>query len=140
MKKLFFFVIALVFLGQLSAQEKYYWYNNAKQDLVLDFQRQYITVKSLSDIEMIQKELSLLGIQYDEFQRVVVDSSFSDTLNKYWTFIYPSEPKEYFNPSIIYSSPAYKLIDGTIIGISHLIYVKLKSKDDIIRRIGQIAG
>lgn len=94
MKKLFFFVIALVFLGQLSAQEKYYWYNNAKQDLVLDFQRQYITVKSLSDIEMIQKELSLLGIQYDEFQRVVVDSSFSDTLNKYWTFIYPSEPKE----------------------------------------------
>lgn len=132
MKKLFFFVIALVFLGQLSAQEKYYWYNNAKQDLVLDFQRQYITVKSLSDIEMIQKELSLIGIQYDEFQRVVVDSSFSDTLNKYWTFIYPSEPKEYFNPSIIYSSPAYKLIDGTIIGISHLIYVKLKSKDDII--------
>ena len=89
---------------------------------------------------MIQKELSLLGIQYDEFQRVVVDSSFSDTLNKYWTFIYPSEPKEYFNPCIIYSSPAYKLIDGTIIGISHLIYVKLKSKDDIIRRIGQIAG
>lgn len=131
MKKLVFFVTALVFFGQLSAQEKYYWYNNTRQDLVLDFQRQYITARSQSDIERIQKELSLSGIQYDEFQKVAIDSSYNDTLNKYWTFIYPLEPKEYSNPNIIYSSPAYKLIDGTIIGISHLIYVKLKSKDDI---------
>lgn len=87
MKKIYLTLIAIFVTGQLIAQDKYFWYNNnERQELILDNHRHYITVKSLSDADNIKKELNAIGIVYDEFKSINIDSSFTDTLNVYWTF------------------------------------------------------
>ena len=130
MKKIFLALVTLLATCNLFAQDYYYWYKNTKQELFIDRQRQYITVKSLSDIDGITADLTEKGIRYDEFKKIN-DTLSTDSLNVFWTFIYlPNNLSEYTNPSIIYSSPSYKLESGIQIGISNLLYVKLKTRTD----------
>lgn len=73
MKKIFFTVVAFLVVSQLFAQDIYYWYKNTKQELTVDFQRRYITVKSLSDASYIQNELTALGIKVLDAKPLVVE-------------------------------------------------------------------
>lgn len=131
MKKFFFTVVAFLVVSQLFAQDIYYWYKNTKQELAVDFQRRYITVKSLSDASYIQNELTALGIKYDEFEKIFIDSSFNDSLNVYWSCLYMSDSNIEYSPhQISYSSPSYILNDGKHVSVSHLVYVMLKSEAD----------
>lgn len=124
-------LFAIIATNQVFSQDYYYWYKNTKQELILDNHRYYITVKSLSDADNIKKELNAIGIVYDEFKSINIDSTYKDSLNVYWTFIYlPPNIKEYNNPYITYSSPSYTLKNGAQVGISHLLYVKLKTDSD----------
>ena len=140
MKKILLLLLASIAVFPSFAQESYYWYKNSRQQLVLDKHRQYITVKSLSDADSVKKELNAIGIGYDEFKSVNYGTSFADSVNVYWSFLYlPDSIDEYTNPLISYSSPSYVLDNGKQVGISHLVYVLLKSKSDTVI-LEQLAG
>ena len=133
MKKFVLIIFFISAISQSVAQDFFYWYKNTRQELFLDNHRQYITVKSLSDVDSIKYDLTARGIRYDEFKRINVAPSFNDTLNVYWTFLYlPDSVGEYTNPLISYSSPSYILANGKQVGISHLVYVMLKLKSDTV--------
>ncbi len=140
MKKIVLLFLAATAFCQSVAQENYYWYKNSRQQLVLDKHRLYITVKSLSDADSIKKELNAIGIGFDEFKSVNYGTSFIDSLNVYWSFLYlPDSISEYTNPLIRYSSPSYVLANGKQVGISHMIHVLLTSESDTVI-LKQLAG
>ena len=62
MKKFALFFLVISAISQTVAQNDFYWYKNARQQLVLDKHRQYFTVKSMSDADSIKKELNAIGI------------------------------------------------------------------------------
>ena len=129
MKKNILVFVVFVVANQLFAQDFYYWYKNSKQELTVDFQRRYITVKSLTDVLNIQNELTGKGIKYDDFKKITIDSSFNDTLNGYWSYIYLTDSNlEYRTTQMSYSSPSYFLDNGIHVSVSHLVYVMLKSQ------------
>ena len=55
MKKFALFFLVISAISQTVAQNDFYWYKNARQQLVLDKHRQYFTVKSMSDADSIKK-------------------------------------------------------------------------------------
>ena len=130
MKKLII-VWLLWSFGVVSAQETYYWYKNTKQPLKTYPQQQYVLLESMSKVASWQNKIKSTNIQVNDFQKLSLGMNLKNENTQYWTMIYlPDNISKYDDSEIIYSSPSFITQKGSLVGLSHLFYVKLKSNID----------
>ena len=125
-------LVALCGYCGLNAHDVYYWYKGKKQPLEIVKNQQYILVKSLADANDLQKKMKKSNINSD-FKRLSLSSSLKDKeAGRYWSIItLPEQMESYKDSAIIYSTPLFLTENKTLVGISHLFYVKLKISEDV---------
>lgn len=105
----------------ITQGESYFWYRGNKIELVPVSSKRYVLFESNSSIKLAKTS---------EMQAVKVGVKDKLVQNNYvWTILNAKE-KSNIDDDVVYSSPFYLTPEGEEVGVSHLFYVKLKSKQD----------
>lgn len=125
--------------GQNMENAKYYWYEGKKIYLEEIPEKEYIVFKK-KDLQELSslKSRNSSSLFKEEFQElnltgiVLSDKATTEKDNIMWGITESNLRSAIAGdiPAIIYKSPFYKSSLGEEIGISHLFFVKLKSKKD----------
>jgi len=131
--------VALTFVLTLSnvnlmAQDHYYWYNGEKKPLQLNKEKKYILLNYIVDKSDLSHVLQVKENQINEIRELNISSSLTlGNRSNYWTVVNGIEEESIVANSLIsYQAPFFKVETGEEVGLSHLFYVKLNQKKDIV--------
>ncbi len=135
------------FIQEAQAQSAYCNYNGANEELQIVTSKQFILVNSAADTVSVKTDLIKNGYSVESFMDANVNVKLTPYGNttiasNYFTIAETDNNQNSLptNSSIIYSTPHFLTQDSSLIGLSHLFYVKLKSVNDIgaLERIANI--
>lgn len=132
MKKLLVSLLFLASVSLLSAQETYYWYENTKEPMKVLGETYYIGYEENTDID------NFLSSESNK------DKVLTSEVIKFWGINYINEPSKPIHWAVVtqelkdeilesfeipYITPDYEL-NGGVVNVSSLLYVKLKQEAD----------
>ncbi len=133
MKKIFIFIIVCLSLGT-QAQNTYYWYKNNQITLNVVSDEIFILVNEATDTTIVKNQLINKGWNVNKFQETNIVSvplkSTSIPINYWTTAESVTNSSDLSGVDYDYYAPSYMTTDNSVIGVSHLFYVKLNSIKD----------
>ncbi|MBP1645464.1 MAG: subtilisin-like serine protease [Bacteroidetes bacterium] len=127
---------SIIIIQGIQAQDTYYWYSGIQKGLRTIQNRKFILVSNALDTIGVKTQVINNGYSIEYFKESKVNTIIpfkSNTLStEYWTIIeINNSPIVLSDSNIIYSAPFFITQDSTLVGLSHLFYVKLNSSNDI---------
>ena len=119
--------------ASLPADSVYYWYEGKKIHLAVNPEKQYVVYKETPDLVSAQAKIYEDGGTLTYPMLHPIDGKPIDQTYLRWGVTSSSQVQALQvrqNSSVIYHAPYYIAASGEEIGISHLFYVKLKTKSD----------
>lgn len=134
-------LIHVTLINILSAQSDYYWYRNQKIYLEEILTKKYVLLESVMDSVDLKRKLHSPKTKVHRFDKTQVMSNLQSykgdsKTEKVWAVIEEiSFDKSSLNgrQEISYQAPFFKISNGKEVGLSHLFYVKLGEKNDLIK-------
>jgi cell wall-associated protease len=135
MKNIFSFILTYLVIFSLYGQH-YYYYNGEKQPLELMESKKYVLVDKNIDQKGFSELLQIKSDQIDEFQSSYLTQYLQSrpNINReiHWAVISdPRKPNLLKQLTNYYVGPYFKAESGKEVGLTHLLYVKLNSQEDI---------
>ncbi|MDD3267672.1 MAG: S8 family serine peptidase, partial [Burkholderiales bacterium] len=136
MKKFTLVLVLVLLVKWIQAQDTYYWYADKQKELSTISNRMFVLVKNANDTMIVKRQIENNGYNVEPFKQItinIIPFRLSTIPTNYWTIIEAhNTTSNLSDTNIDYSAPFFLTQDSTVIGLSHLFYVKLKNSDDVI--------